>query len=51
VRMFESRVVGRICRPMGNEVAGGRRKLHNMELRDLHSFPSKIRMIKSRRMG
>jgi hypothetical protein len=31
-------------------VTGGRRKLHNEELHNLHSSPSIIRMIKSRRM-
>jgi hypothetical protein len=31
------------------EVAGGWRKLHNEELRNLYSSPSRIRMIKSRR--
>jgi hypothetical protein len=31
-------------------VSGGRRKLHNEELRNLYSSPSTIRMIKSRRM-
>jgi hypothetical protein len=29
---------------------GGRRKLHNEELRDLYSLPSIIRIIKLRRM-
>jgi hypothetical protein len=32
------------------EVTGEMRKLHNEELRDLYSFPSIIRIIKSRRM-
>jgi hypothetical protein len=31
-------------------VTGGGRKLHNEELHDLYSSPSKIRIIKSRRM-
>jgi hypothetical protein len=33
-----------------SEVTGGWRKLHNEELHNLYSFPSIIRMIKSRRM-
>jgi hypothetical protein len=33
-----------------DEVTGGRRKLHNEELRDLYSSLSIIRIIKSRRM-
>jgi hypothetical protein len=32
-------------------VTGEWRKLHNVELRDLYSSPSIIRIIKSRRMG
>jgi hypothetical protein len=40
----------RIFGPKRDEVTGGWRKLHNEELRDLHSSPSIIRMIKSRRM-
>jgi hypothetical protein len=39
-----------ILGPKGNEAAGGFRKLHNEELRNLYSLPSIIRMIKSRRM-
>jgi hypothetical protein len=39
-----------IFRPKKNEVAGGWRKLHNEELRDLYSLPSIIRIIKSRWM-
>jgi hypothetical protein len=31
-------------------VTGESRKLHNEDLRDLHSSPSTIRIIKSRRM-
>jgi hypothetical protein len=36
--------------PKRDEVTGGWRKLHNEELHNLYSSPSKIRMIKSRRM-
>jgi hypothetical protein len=39
-----------IFRTKRDEVAGGWRKLYNEELRDLHSSPSIIRIIKSRRM-
>jgi hypothetical protein len=36
--------------PKRDEVTGGWKKLHNEQLRDLYSSPSKIRIIKSRRM-
>jgi hypothetical protein len=48
--MFEKRSPRRISGPRRDEVAGGRRKLHNEELHNLYSSPSIIRMIKSRRM-
>jgi hypothetical protein len=47
--VFENRVL-RIFGPKRDEVTGEWRKLHNRELRDLYSSPSKIRMIKSKRM-
>jgi hypothetical protein len=50
LRVFENRVLRRIFGPKRDEVTGEWRKLHNEELRDLHSSPSKIRIIKSRRM-
>jgi hypothetical protein len=50
LRMFENRVLKRIFGQTGDEVAGGCGKLHNEELHNLYSPPSKIRMIKSRRM-
>jgi hypothetical protein len=50
LRVFENRVLRRIFGPKRDEVTGEWRKLHNGELRDLYSSPSKIRMIKSRRM-
>jgi hypothetical protein len=48
--VFKDRVVRRIFGPKRDEVTGEWRKLHNEELRNLHSSPSMIRMIKSRRM-
>jgi hypothetical protein len=39
--MFEKRVSRRIFGPKRDEVAGGWRKLHNEEHRNLHSSPSK----------
>jgi hypothetical protein len=45
LRVFENRVLRRIFGPKKDEVRGGWRELHN-----LHFSPSKIRMIKSRRM-
>jgi hypothetical protein len=46
--VFENRVLKRISGPKRNEMTGGWRKLHNEELCDLYSLPSKIRMIKLR---
>jgi hypothetical protein len=40
----------RIFRTKRDEVTGGWRKLQNEELHNLYSSPSKIRIIKSRRM-
>jgi hypothetical protein len=48
-RVFENRVVRKICGPKRGEVTGKWRRLHNEELYDLYS-PNIIRMIKSRRM-
>jgi hypothetical protein len=48
--VFENRVLRRIFGPKRNGVTGGWRKLHNEELHNLYSSPSKIRIIKSRRM-
>jgi hypothetical protein len=50
LRVFENRVLRRIFGPKKDEVTGGWRKLHNVELHNLHSSPNIIRMIKSRRM-
>jgi hypothetical protein len=50
LRVFENRVLRRICGPKKDEVMGEWRKLHNEELRDMYSSPSIIRIIKSRRM-
>jgi hypothetical protein len=50
LRVFENRVLRGIFGPRRDEVTGGWRKLHNGELHNLYSFPSIIRMIKSRRM-
>jgi hypothetical protein len=48
--VFENRVLRRIFGSKRDEVTGGWRKLHNVELHNLYSSPSIIRMIKSRRM-
>jgi hypothetical protein len=50
LRVFESRVLGRMFRPKRDGVTGWWRKLHNEELHDLYSSPSIIRIIKSRTM-
>jgi hypothetical protein len=48
--VFENRVLRRIFGPKRDEVTGGWREVHYEELLNLYSFPSIIRMIKSRRM-
>jgi hypothetical protein len=48
--VFENKVLRRIFGPKRDEVTGGWRKLHNEELPELHSLPSIIRVMKSRRM-
>jgi hypothetical protein len=50
LRVFENRVLRRIFGPKRDEMTGEWRKLHNEELHDLYSSPSKIRIMKSRRM-
>jgi hypothetical protein len=50
LRVFENRVLGRISVPKRDKVTGEWRNLHNEEPRDLHSLPSIIRIINSRRM-
>jgi hypothetical protein len=44
--MLENKVLRGIFGPKRDEVMGGRRKLHNEELRDLNPSPSIIRIIK-----
>jgi hypothetical protein len=48
--VFGNRVLRRIFGPKRKEAMGDWRKLHNEELRNLHTPPSKIRVIKSRRI-
>jgi hypothetical protein len=50
LKVFEKRVLRRIFGPKRDEETAGWRKLHNEELDNLHSSPSIIRIIKSRRM-
>jgi hypothetical protein len=49
LRVFENRVLRRIFGPKREE-DGSWRKLHNVELHNLHSSPNIVRVIKSRRM-
>jgi hypothetical protein len=48
--VFENRVLRRIFGPKRDEVTGGWRKLHNVELHGLYSSPGIISVIKPRRM-
>jgi hypothetical protein len=50
LRVFENRVLRRICGPKRDEVTRGWRKLHNEELRSLYCSPSIVKVIKARRM-
>jgi hypothetical protein len=46
--VFENRVLRRIFEPKRDGVTGGWRKLHNVDIHNLYSSPSIIRIIKSR---
>jgi hypothetical protein len=46
LRVFENRVLGRICGTKRDEVIGEWRKLFNEELNDLYSSPNIVRVIK-----
>jgi PAS domain-containing protein len=48
--VFENRALRRIFGSERDEVRGGSRKPHIEELHNLYSSPSKIRVMKSRRM-
>jgi hypothetical protein len=47
LRLFENRVLSRICVPKREEKAGDWRRLHDEELHSLYSSPYIIRVIKS----
>jgi hypothetical protein len=50
LRVFENRVLRRICGPRRDGVTGGWRKLRKEERHNLCSSPSIIRMVRSTRM-
>jgi hypothetical protein len=49
--VFKNRELKRIFEPKRDEVMGGWRNLHNVELHNLYALPSMNRMIKSRKMS
>jgi hypothetical protein len=48
--VIENWVLRRIFGPKRDEITGQWRRLHNVELYDLHCSPNIVRVIKSRRM-
>jgi hypothetical protein len=50
LRVFENRALRKIFGPKRDEVTGDWRRLHNVQLYDLHSSPNIIRVMKSRIM-
>jgi hypothetical protein len=50
LRVFENRVLRRVCGPKRDKVREEWRKLHNEELSDLYSLPNVVRVVKSFRM-
>jgi hypothetical protein len=50
LKVFENRVVRRIFGPMGEEVVGDWRRLHNEELHNFYTLPNIIRVIKTKRV-
>ena len=50
LRVFENKVLKRICSPKRDEVIGEWRKLHNIELHSLYESPDIVRVVKSRRL-
>jgi hypothetical protein len=50
LRVFENRLLRRICGPKTDEITGKWRRLHSWKLHNLCSSPDIIRFVKSRRM-
>jgi len=50
LRVSENRVLRRTLGPKKEEVAGGWRRLHNVDLHNLYASPNITRVIKSRKM-
>jgi hypothetical protein len=48
LKLFENKVLRRICEPKREEVAGGWRRLHNEELHTLYASPNIVRVISER---
>jgi hypothetical protein len=50
LRAFDNRMLGKIFGPEQEEVAGGWRRLHSEELRNMYDSPNVVRMIKTRKI-
>jgi hypothetical protein len=50
LKVFENRLLRKICEPKRKQIAAEWRKLHHEKFHDLYSSPYTLRVIKSRRI-